>query len=161
MVKTISERLKFSNSTSETLSNLVRYHLRPFQLSNNYAPITARALFRFFRDLNDHTPGLLMLCLADSHATLGPKVTKEDLDKNEKLILFLFDEYKKYVEREEEKASKPKLIDGIEIMEITGIKPSKKLGDLIKDLDEAISLGEVKTKEEAVSWVLEKSNLLN
>ena len=97
-----------------------------------------------------------MLCLADLHATLGPKITKEDIEKNEKLILSLFDEYKKYLEREIEKASKPKLLDGNEVMKITGIKPSKELGDLMKELDEAISVGEIKTKEEAIQWITKK-----
>ncbi len=153
MVVEISERLKFSSATTNILCNLVRHHLRPFQLSNNNTQISDRALFRFFRDLNSDTPKLLMLSLADLHATLGPKITKEDLDKNENLILFLFNEYKKYTEKEEEKAKKPKLLDGNEIMEITGIQPSRKLGDLIKELDELIGIGEITTKEEAVEWV--------
>lgn len=156
MVEAVGERLKFSNSIIKTLVGLVRHHLRPFQLSNNNAPITDRALYRFFRDLGDDTPRLLMLCLADLHATLGPKITKEDIERNEKLVLFLFDEYKKYSEREIEKASKPKLLDGNEVMKITGIKPSKELGELMKELDEAISVGEIKTKEEAIQWVTKK-----
>ncbi len=153
MVKSIGERLKFSNSIIHTLAVLVRYHLRPFQLSNNNAPISDRALFRFFRDLGEEIPRLLMLALADLHATLGPKITKEDIDKNENLILSLFDQYKVYVTKQKEIASKPKLLDGNEIMEITGVKPSKKLGELIEALDEAISVGEIKTKDEAISWI--------
>lgn len=156
MVEVIGERLKFSNSITETLTRLVRYHLRPFQLSNNNSPISDRALYRFFRDLGEDTPLLLMLSLADLHATLGPKIIKEDVDKSEKLILFLFDEYKKYLEKEIEKSKKPKLLDGNEIMKITGIEPSRKLGDLMKELDEAISVGEIKTKEEALKWVIKK-----
>lgn len=156
MVNAIGERLKFSNSISETLANLVRYHLRPFQLSNNDSPITDRALYRFFRDLGEDTPRLLMLSLADLHATLGPKITKEDIEKSEKLILFLFDEYKKHLDKEIEKAKRPKLLDGNEIMKITGMEPSRKLGDLMKELDEAIAVGEIKTKEEAASWVIKK-----
>ena len=152
----IGERLKFSNSITQTLLKLVRYHLRPFQLSQQDMPITDRALYRFFRDVGEDTPLLLMLSIADSFATLGPKVTKSDLEKNEKLLLFLFDEYKKYQTKEIEKAKKPKLIDGNEIMELTGIKPGKKLGDILKEVDEAIAIGEIKTKDEAREWVLKK-----
>ena len=39
-------------------------------------------------------------------------------------------------------------------MKITGLKPSPKLGELIKELDEMIAIGEIKTKEDAKSWVL-------
>ena len=97
-----------------------------------------------------------MLAFSDLHATLGPKITKEDILNSEKLLLFLFDEYKKYEHREIEKAKKPKLLDGNEIMKITGLKPSKVLGDLIKELDEMIAVGEIKTKEEAIQWVKQK-----
>lgn len=154
----IGERLKFSNSAIETLKKLVRYHLRPFQLSQNNAPITERALYRFFRDVGNDIPLLLMLAMADLYATVGPKITEKDLDVGEKLILFLFNEYKKYENREIEKAKKPKLLDGNEIMKITGLKPSKELGDIIKELDEAIAVGEIKTKEDARKWVERKLN---
>lgn len=150
----IAERLKFSNAIIETLKKLVRYHLRPFQLSQNNAPITERALYRFFRDVGDDTPLLLMLSLADHHATLGPKVTKEILQNGEKLLLSLLDEYKKYEIKETEKLKKPKLLDGNEIIKLTNLKPSPKLGEIIKELDEAIAVGEIKTKEEAKHWIM-------
>ena len=153
ITKNICERLKFSNQITDTLSKLVRYHLRPFQLSQGDAQITERALYRFFRDVGNDTLLLLMLAFSDLHATLGPKITKDDVLNGEKLLLFLFDEYKKYEHREVEKAKKPKLLDGNEIMKITGLKPSRELGDLIKELDELIAIGEIKTKEEAVEWV--------
>ena len=153
IVNNISERMKFSNAITEMLSKLVRYHLRPFQLSQNNQPISERALFRFFRDLGDDTAGLLALAMADLYATLGPEITKENLENGEKLLLFLFEEFRKYRNKETEKANKPKLIDGNEIMKLTGLKPSKELGELMKSLDEAIGIGEVKTKEEALEWV--------
>ncbi len=156
IMNTISERLKFSNSISETASKLVRYHLRPFQLSQGNAPITERALYRFFRDVGNDTPLLLMLAFSDLHATRGPKISEEDILNGEKLLLYLFDEYKRYETKEIEKAKKPKLLDGNQIMNLTGLKPSRELGDLMKELDEAIAVGEIKTKEEAILWVKEK-----
>ncbi|MBI3591473.1 MAG: HD domain-containing protein [Candidatus Melainabacteria bacterium] len=154
ITKDISEKLKFSNLIQETISRLVRYHLRPFQLQQGDAPITDRALYRFFRDVGEDMPLLLMLAMADLYATCGPKITKEDLSSGEKLILFLFDEYKKYKTREIEAAKKPKLLDGNEVMKLTGLKPSPILGQVMKELDEAIAVGEIKTKEEAKNWVL-------
>ena len=156
ITKNIGERLKFSNLVIDTISKLVRYHLRPFQLSQGNEPITERALYRFFRDVGNDTPLLLMLAMADLYATVGPKITKEDLVNGEKLLLYLFDEYKKYEYREIEKAKKPKLLDGNEIMKLTGLPASKALGDLIKELDEMIAVGKIKTKEEASQWVLRK-----
>ncbi len=156
IVSKIAERLKFSNAITDLLTKLVRHHLRPFQLSQGNAPISERALYRFFREVGDDIPPLLMLVISDLYATLGPKVTKESLLDGEKLILFLFDEYKKYKAREIEIARKPKLLDGNEIMSITGLKPSPKLGSLMKELDEAIALREITTKDGAQKWVLDR-----
>lgn len=158
ITKNICEKLKFSNLQTKAVSRLVRYHLRPFQLSNNNEPISQKALYRFFRDVGEDTPNLLMLALADHFATLGPKVDKNHLENGEKLILFLFDEYKKYTENQKEKNSKPKLLDGNEIMEITGLNPSEELGELIKELDEVIGVGEIQNKEEAIKWVKNKAS---
>ncbi|MBI2996668.1 MAG: HD domain-containing protein [Candidatus Melainabacteria bacterium] len=156
ITKQIGERLKFSNLVIQTLSKLVRYHLRPYQLQQGDAPITQRALYRFFRDIGEDTPLLLILALADLYATLGPRIIKEDLIKSEKLILCLFDEYKKFQDSEKENLKKPKLLNGNEIINLTGLKPGPRLGALIKELDEAIGVGEVKTKEDAIKWVNSK-----
>ena len=156
ITKQIGERLKFSNLIIETVSKLVRYHLRPFQLQQGNAPITEKALYRFFRDVSNDTPLLLILAIADTYATCGPKVTKDDLLKAENLILFLFDEYKKFQIREAEKAKRPKLLNGNEIMSMTGLKPTPELGLIMKELDELISIGEITSKEEAQDWVLKK-----
>lgn len=155
----IGARLRFSNSIIQTLSKLVRYHLRPFQLSQNNMPITQRALFRFFRDLEEELLLLLALAMADSYATCGPEITNDDLKQNENLLLFLTSEYKKY--KEEKETKKIKLLDGNEIMNITGIKPGPELGRLIKELDEEIGIGVVKTKEEALEWVKGKCRMTN
>lgn len=156
LTREIGERLKLSNSLIKTLSSLVRFHLRPFQLSQPGMEISERALYRFFRDLKDDMPLLLMLAIADSYATLGPKITNEDLEKNEKLLLFLFESYKQFSDEENEKSKKQKLLDGNEIMKITGLKPTKELGMIIQEMDEAIALHEINTKEEAVSWIIKK-----
>lgn len=154
----IAERLKFSSSIQSTLSKLIRYHLRPFQLSQGNAPISERALYKFFRDVESDTPLLLALAMADLYTTVGPKITKEDLEEGEKLILFLFNAYKKHKTKEEVKLKKPKLLDGNEIMELTGLGPAPKLGEIIKELDEAIAVGEINSKEEAKKWVMKYLN---
>ena len=159
--KETGERLKFSTSIIQTISNLILYHLRPFQLSQGDASISDRALYRFFRDVGEDMPLLLMLAVADLYATIGPKVTKSDLEKGEQLLLFLYEKYRKHKERENEKAKKTKLMDGNEIMELTGLKPGRYLGDIIKELDEAIAVGEIKTKNEAQSWVLRAIQKIN
>ena len=47
----------------------------------------------------------------------------------------------------------PKLVDGIEIMQILGIQQSPELGKIINELHEAQLSEEVNTKEEAIEFV--------
>ena len=47
----------------------------------------------------------------------------------------------------------PKLLDGNEIMEITGIKQSPELGNIIEQLHEAQLNEEVNTREDAIKFV--------
>ena len=51
------------------------------------------------------------------------------------------------------------LLNGREIMEITNLKPSKKVGIIIEALIEAQLLGEVRTKQEAIDFI--KTRFLN
>ena len=51
----------------------------------------------------------------------------------------------------------PKLLDGNEIAELLGIEKGKKLGEIIKELNNAQLAGEVKTKEEAIAFLKTKN----
>ena len=64
----IMTRLRFSNREIQLVALLVKYHLRPTQMSNEGLP-TKRAIYRFFRDTGEAGIDLLFLCLADHLAT--------------------------------------------------------------------------------------------
>ena len=49
------------------------------------------------------------------------------------------------------------LLDGREIMEILNIKPSKIIGEIIEELKELQLTGEIKTKDEAISYIKNKA----
>lgn len=51
----------------------------------------------------------------------------------------------------------PKLLSGEEIMELTGLKPGPKLGELIDALDHEIHAHNIKTKEEAKEFIKQHS----
>ena len=52
----------------------------------------------------------------------------------------------------------PKLIDGNKIMELLDIKPSKKLKEIIDEINERQLEGLINTKEDAVNFVLSLKN---
>ena len=47
----------------------------------------------------------------------------------------------------------PKLLDGNEVMQILGIEPSKRIGEVLNALKEAQISGEINTKDEAINFV--------
>ena len=91
ITKNLGERLKFSNSIIDFLSKLVHYHLRPFQLSQGNAPITDRALYRFFRDLEFYADVYQRILNAlYAEADIDPDITislKPPFDVNTRLVL--------------------------------------------------------------------------
>ena len=57
-------------------------------------------------------------------------------------------------------ANNPKtLLDGKEIMEILNIKPSKTIGILLEELKEMQLSGEIKTKDEAIAFIISKKSI--
>ncbi len=59
------------------VSTLVAEHLRPVQLAQAGEAPTRRALYRFYRDLGEACPAVLLLALADAAAARGPSMTPE------------------------------------------------------------------------------------
>ena len=73
-------------------------------------------------------------------------MVKNNLDGLDKLLNF-------YLSKRETLEPIPKLLDGKEIMELKGLKPSPKLGEIIKALHESQLNGDILTKDEAVEFV--------
>ena len=67
----ILERLRFSTKEIKLVSSIVKYHMRPTQMSQETMP-TGRAIYRYFRDVGDAGIDTLYLSLADHLATRGP-----------------------------------------------------------------------------------------
>ena len=92
----------------------------------------------------------IILAKADRLSAQGEAITKEivqeNLDGLDKLLNF-------YLAKKDSLKPLPKLLDGIEIMEIKGIKQGAELGRIINELKEAQISGEVLTREDAIDFV--------
>jgi poly(A) polymerase len=143
----ILERLRFSNREIQLVELLVKYHLRPTQMSNEGLP-TDRAIYRFFRDTGEAGIDLLFLCLADHLATRGDTLEMSGWREHTQMTEHVLARY-----FQEAVVSKPpKLIDGNDIMKILGISPGPEVGELLEALHEAQAAGEVKNTQEAVQY---------
>lgn len=142
----ILERLKFTSKEKKLVANMVKYHLRPTQMGQ---PPTHRAIYRYFRDLGSEGIDTLYLSLADHLATRGPGLILANWLQHTDIIRFVLEEHFK-----QEKIIKPsKLIDGNDIMEIFGMKPGRRVGELLEKVREAHATGELTTREQALEYI--------
>ena len=145
----IAQRLKFSSKATAFLSEMVASHMRPGSMA--FAQnLTDRARFRFFRDLEEDAIPMLLVSLADRYSyipeTLGKNTDTHELSTKD-LIRW------HYHKQLEQLKKKPKLIDGNQVMEQFGLSPGRAIGQILKDIEEAHVLGEIKTQEEAIIFI--------
>jgi poly(A) polymerase len=130
---------------------MVKYHLRPVQLSNEGLP-SNRAIYRYFRDTGEAGVDVLFLSLADHLAARGPYLKKDQWQEHTQLVNYVLTQ-----RFEQENLIIPaKLIDGHDLMNIFGISPGPEIGELLESVREAQAAGEITTKEGALSLIYER-----
>jgi poly(A) polymerase len=144
----VMERLRFSRREIQLVELLIKYHLRPTQMSNFGLP-TGRAIYRFFRDTGDAGIDVLFFSLADHLAARGPALDISGWREHAEMTDYVL---RKYFE-EAGPSSPPKIIDGYEIMELLGIPAGRIIGALLESLREAQAAGEIKDKNQAVDYI--------
>lgn len=147
--ETICKRLRFGHRESAFVALLVEEHLRPTMLAQPGEPPSRRALFRFFRDLGEAGPACLILMLADGAAAAGPRLTRQAWLRRVGYVSYVLERYEELSQQE---ARMPRLVDGNDVMAALGIAPGPLVGQLMRDVDEAIGSGEITTREDAIEY---------
>jgi poly(A) polymerase len=142
----ILERLRFTGREVKLAHQLIADHLRPGQLSNGRNLPTRRALYRFFRDLGEAVPDLLLLNLADHAAARGPLMPPEAWAGHVAYIHWLM------VRRTEddELVRAPQLVTGHDIMAELSLSPGPAIGRILEGVREAHAVGRIKTRDQAL-----------
>ncbi|MFH0701954.1 MAG: HD domain-containing protein [bacterium] len=146
------KRLKFSKNSIKYITKLIKYHLYPSQLLGEDKDISEKAILRMFRKIENETPELILLAIADRLSAKGAEITQEIIDTNIKKLHWLLDKYKESLEKI---IFIPKLLSGNEIMKILNIPEGPKVGKIVKALKEAQISGDINTKEEAVGFIVD------
>jgi poly(A) polymerase len=141
-------RLRFSRREIQLAEIIIKYHLRPTQMSNFGLP-TGRAIYRFFRDIGEAGIDVLFLSLADHLAARGPTLDVQGWKEHTDITAHVLE---KHFE-EAGPAAPPKLIDGSEVMESLGITAGPAVGGMLEALREAQAAGEIKAKDEALVFL--------
>ncbi|MBA7524003.1 CC-adding tRNA nucleotidyltransferase [subsurface metagenome] len=129
---------------------MVRYHLRPGQMSRDELP-SRRAIYRYFRDAGEAGIDILFLNLADHLAARGPQLDMVHWLRHTRTVSYVLTQH---LEQETLVVS-PKLVDGHDLINIFGMGPGPEIGDFLEQVREAQASGELATREEALSYIRE------
>ena len=151
MAVDILERLRFSSKEIKLVEVMVEQHLRPGQMSHNELP-TPRAIYRYFRDTEEAGIDILFLSLADHLATRGPQLNLAQWQEHTQMVEYVLAQH-----FEQERLVVPaKLVDGHDLINIFGLSPGPKIGEVLEAVHEAQASGEVATREEALAYIRER-----
>src|SRR5712691_88374 len=144
--RAIGERLRLPERAVAVLERLVRHHLRPMHLAAS-GELTARARYRFFRDLGGETRDLLLLVLSDASGVRG-----ESPLRVWGRVPLVRDLLAGWEEQRESLRHEP-LLRGGDVMERFGLSPGPEVGRLLARAREAQDLGLVGTRDEALAYL--------
>jgi poly(A) polymerase len=144
----ILERLRFSAKEIKLVEVMVRYHLRPTQMSHEELP-SRRAIYRYFRDTGEAGIDILFLSLADHLASRGQHLDLVQWREHAELVDYVL---ARHIE-EVSLTVPPKLIDGHDLIKRFGLSPGPKIGEILEVVREAQAAGELTTREEALAYI--------
>ncbi|MCC6299042.1 MAG: HD domain-containing protein [Anaerolineales bacterium] len=139
--------------------NHMRFHFFTRQLEEKKQPPTRKSIYRFFRDAGEAGVDLVLLGLADLRGTRDKSLTAEYW-KSALEISSIFLE--NYWEKREETVAPPRLLDGYELMKELNLESGRIIGQLLEAIREGQAVGEISTREEALSLarkLIDENNL--
>jgi len=145
MTQEIAVRIKLSHDEARMLRRITFLHLRPGYLVTAVS-LTARAVFRFFRDAQQESAAVLLLALADQRATGNYRVLDRCRGRYERVVQQMI---KDYFHRRKQTAP-VRLVTGHDLMRSLRLQPSPLIGHLIREIEELQAEGKVSTKQEAL-----------
>ena len=148
LVRAWMSRYHCSRQEITLVSRICEGHMRPMGLFINQTLPSRRALFRFYRDLQDAAVGTVLLFLADFLGARGERVEPDALDAALTHMLAWLQPG-----LGEATIVPAPLLKGDEVIRLLGLKPGPEIGRLLDALQEAQAAGEVTSREEAIAFL--------
>jgi len=151
LVVKIVERLRFKRDLGERIALLVKSHMRPCQLLTEFEKetLTIRAKRNLIKDV-PYLWDLFIVAMADSLASRGVEKEPDYEDRLRTFFHHLFS-FKEELERVEKIE---RVLTGRDLIEL-GFKPGPIFSKILTAVELKVLEGEIKTKEDAVKFVLE------
>ncbi len=155
MMKNIFNRMKLPLNKIDYVEKLIRLHLRPIALAKE--EVTDSAIRRLIVSADDDLNDLITLCRADITSKNPEKVSRY-LDNYERVMTKVLE-----VKEKDDLRAFQSPVRGEVIMEICGLKPSRKVGEIKRAIEEAILDGTISNNyEEAYQYFLKiKDSFIN
>lgn len=150
MVEAWAQRFRCANAAIAFLRAVCAAHMRPHHLQNGPQPPSRRALYHFYRDLEEDVPAVILLFLADHRATAGPGLPLQAWRQHLAMAATLM-----AAGQAEASAAilPPLLLNGDDLMALFDLRPGRHLGQLLEALREAQAVGEVQDRAQAEAFI--------
>jgi len=147
IMKSLFRRMKLPFNKLHYIEKLIRLHLRPIALAKD--EVTDSAVRRLIVSADEDLEDLIVLCRADITSKNPNKVSKY-LQNYNNVMQKVID-----VKEKDELSAFQSPVKGETIMEVCNLKPSKKIGDIKKAIEDAILDGKIGNNyEEAYEYLL-------
>tara|TARA_B100001123_G_scaffold450034_1_gene618156 strand:+ start:1086 stop:2561 length:1476 start_codon:yes stop_codon:yes gene_type:complete len=140
--------LRLSRTGIKSVCKMIEEHLRPTNMSYNLDLPTPRAIYRYYRDLEDVAIDTLYLAMADYLAAKGPEIAPDNWAKHAKMIAHILQTGSIQPQND----TKPtRLLTGTDIINELGIQPGPQIGAILEHINESQAAGIIQTKEDALT----------
>lgn len=145
-----AKELCLSNREVEWLAGVVRHHMRIHHLTQSQDVLTAKAIYRFFRDTDELGVDICLLSLADILATFEGTLKQSQWINEVEIVYQLFNAW---WHQKETVVDPPKLLDGNDLQELFKLEPGPMFSGILESLREAQVVKKIMTRDEALDFV--------
>lgn len=150
--KKIGENFRLSGTELASIYTLVYNHMRIHAMVSRKAAgheLSAKTIYRFFRDCQGDGIALILLALADTRATyehtLKQETWRDALDISADLL-------EAWYEKKNQVINPPALVNGDDLMHVLHLEPGPILGEVLETIRENQVMGKIVSKDEAISF---------
>ncbi|MGN0030804.1 MAG: HD domain-containing protein [Candidatus Gastranaerophilaceae bacterium] len=140
--------MKFSNKQINYITYIIKKHMYPTAVVSS-PDLNEKIMMRYLRKSEDKAIDNILIAMADRLSARGPEITDEIVAENITLLSNLLE----FCIEKQDLKPLPKLLDGNDLIDLFGLKPSPKLGQLLNLLHEAQISGDVSTRDEAIEFI--------
>jgi len=141
--------LRLSRAEIQRLSRIVQDHMRPWQMAKQGEAPSRKAVYRFWRANGPAGVDIVLLSLADLVGIYGYTLPQAVMQSYVDVARTLLEAYWETPHQ----ITPEMLINGSELMEIFQLQPGPQIGQLLDALREAQAVGQVETREQALSFL--------